>query len=69
MNHEPAFLSEMIRDYNAAPVLADWLEEQGDPRGELLRLTHSLWQSWEITPERKARERRLQELPDSIPSP
>src|SRR5436305_2066350 len=38
------FLQSMIEDPLAAPatwlVLADWLEEQGDPRAELVRLMY-----------------------------
>ena len=42
----------------------DWLEEQGDPRGELLRLLHTLTQ--EIHPPNRPRlEARLQELLES----
>ena len=31
-------------DYNAAGVFADWLTEQGDPRGVLLRRRWKRWQ-------------------------
>jgi uncharacterized protein (TIGR02996 family) len=45
--HEEAFLAA-IRAEPAEPTtwlaLADWLEEQGDPRGEVLRLTRALLQ-------------------------
>jgi uncharacterized protein (TIGR02996 family) len=41
-------------------ALADWLEERGDPRGELLRLTRSLMRPG--GPNRPAREERLREL-------
>ena len=38
------FLQAMVADPLSAPatwqVLADWLEEQGDPRAELVRLMH-----------------------------
>jgi uncharacterized protein (TIGR02996 family) len=48
---------------NSAPrlIFADWLEEQDDPRGELLRLGHALTQSVH-DPGRPAREARLREL-------
>src|SRR5437762_14318546 len=39
-----AFLQAMVADPLSAPttwlVLADWLEEQGDPRAELVRLIY-----------------------------
>jgi uncharacterized protein (TIGR02996 family) len=45
MSREQAFLAAMLAspdDLVLRQVFADWLEEQGDPRGELLRLTHAL---------------------------
>src|ERR1700731_920780 len=42
-------------------VFADWLEERGDPRGELLRLTHILTQSVNV-PQRAELEARMQTL-------
>jgi uncharacterized protein (TIGR02996 family) len=47
MSQEQAFLSAMLASPDALAlrqVFADWLEEQGDPRGDLLRLTHALTQ-------------------------
>ncbi len=44
MHYEAAFLQAMVDDASTALLLADWLEERGDPRGELLRLTHHLTQ-------------------------
>src|SRR5262249_60861833 len=47
MSQEQAFLAAMLAspdDLHLRLVFADWLEEQGDPRGELLRLTHALTQ-------------------------
>src|SRR3954447_23995503 len=47
MSRERAFLAAMLTspdDLHLRLVFADWLEEQGDPRGELLRLTHVLTQ-------------------------
>ena len=47
MSQEQAFLAAMLAspdDLVLHQVFADWLEEQGDPRGELLRLTHALTQ-------------------------
>jgi uncharacterized protein (TIGR02996 family) len=42
-------------------IFADWLEEQGDPRGELLRLTHTLTHATDF-PDRTACEARLHDL-------
>jgi uncharacterized protein (TIGR02996 family) len=45
MNMEEALLAAICEhpgEETTWLVLADWLEEQGDPRGELLRLTRSL---------------------------
>jgi uncharacterized protein (TIGR02996 family) len=45
MSQEQAFLAAMLAspdDLELRQVFADWLQEQGDPRGELLRLTHAL---------------------------
>src|SRR4051812_17541496 len=47
MSQEQAFLAPMLAspdDLELRRVFADWLQEQGDPRGELLRLTHPLTQ-------------------------
>src|SRR5262249_48891765 len=45
-------------DANLRLVFADWLEERGDQRGELIRLLHTLTQSIEV-PDRKKLEERL----------
>jgi uncharacterized protein (TIGR02996 family) len=45
-------------------ILADWLEEQGDPRGEQVRLLHALRQPQSCVKDRRGkafRQRRLQE--------
>jgi uncharacterized protein (TIGR02996 family) len=42
-------------------VFADWLEERGDPRGELLRLTHLLTRP-DDPPDRTALEERVRRL-------
>jgi uncharacterized protein (TIGR02996 family) len=47
MSQEQAFLAAMLAspdDLDLRQVFADWLQEQADPRGELLRLTHALTQ-------------------------
>jgi uncharacterized protein (TIGR02996 family) len=61
--NEELFLAA-IREDPAEPTawlaLADWLEEQGDPRGELLRLTRSLLQPGGV--ERAMQEERMRWL-------
>jgi uncharacterized protein (TIGR02996 family) len=47
VDQEQAFLQAMVenpRDLALRLIFADWLEERGDPRGELLRLSHLLTQ-------------------------
>jgi uncharacterized protein (TIGR02996 family) len=64
MNLEQAFLDAILADpSNFTPrlIFMDWLDEQGDPRGELLRLLHTLTQ--EIAPpDRPMLEARLRGL-------
>jgi uncharacterized protein (TIGR02996 family) len=64
VNIEDAFLTAILAepsDLTTRLIFADWLEEQGDPRAELLRLLHVLTQ--EISPpDRPGREARLREL-------
>jgi uncharacterized protein (TIGR02996 family) len=48
MSDEMSFLRAMEADpanHHLRLVFADWLEEHGDPRSELIRLTHALTQS------------------------
>src|ERR1700719_3000206 len=54
-------IAENPRDDSLWLILADWLDEQGDPRGELVRLQHALRQP-EPVPEREAEEERLRAL-------
>jgi uncharacterized protein (TIGR02996 family) len=64
MNDEATFLQAMQEhpeDVNLRLVLADWLEERGDLRGELIRLLHTLTQSVEV-PDRSKLEDRLRIL-------
>jgi len=64
MNDEAAFTRAMQErpDDNALRLIfADWLEEQGDPRGELIRLLNTLTQSVEV-PQRNRLENRLRSL-------
>jgi formylglycine-generating enzyme len=61
---EDDFLDALLRapgDVALRLVFADWLEERGDPRGELLRLTHLLTRA-EEPPGRTALEQRLRAL-------
>ena len=64
MKDEAAFLQAMLanpEDNDLRLVFADWLEEWGDPRGEFIRLLHTLTQSIEV-PDRSKLEDRLRNL-------
>jgi uncharacterized protein (TIGR02996 family) len=64
MDQEQAFLRAMLedpRDLALRLIFADWLEEQGDPRGDLLRLSHLLTQATD-QPNRPQMEDRLRTL-------
>ncbi len=64
MQDEAAFLQaiqERPEDASLRLVFADWLEERGDPRGELIRLLHTLTQSIDV-PERSKLEERMRRL-------
>src|SRR5436309_3203063 len=64
MHQEQAFLrmlEDNPDDLSFRLVFADWLEEQGDPRGELLRLRHTLTHPAEVVG-RPELERRLRTL-------
>jgi len=64
MQDEAGFLKAMQEhpeDNSLRLVFADWLEERGDARGELIRLLHTLTQSVEI-PDRSKLENRLRGL-------
>lgn len=64
MNDEQSFHQAMQHhpeDNSLRLVFADWLEERGDKRGELIRLLHTLTQSIEV-PDRKLLEERLRSL-------
>jgi uncharacterized protein (TIGR02996 family) len=64
MHDEAAFLQAMQEhpdDAHLRLVFADWLEEHGDPRSELLRLLHTLTQAVEV-PDRSKLEERLRNL-------
>src|SRR4051812_20863202 len=56
-----ALLDAVPEDPLAAYALADFLEERGDPRGELLRLVYLLTRSVEVE-RRPSREERLRAL-------
>jgi sulfatase modifying factor 1 len=60
MNDESAFLQAMQEhpeDTALRLVFADWLEERGDPRGELIRLLHTLTQSVKVRGRNKLEDR------------
>jgi uncharacterized protein (TIGR02996 family) len=62
MNDERAFLAAILEqpdDDARKLVYADWLEEQGDPRGEYLRLMMKLRQERVVTPEQRQRHNEL----------
>ena len=64
MHDDSAFIQAMQKrpeDTALRLVFADWLEERGDPRGELIRLLHKLTQSVEVA-DRKNLEERLRTL-------
>ena len=64
MHDEQAFLQAMQEnpdDTFLRLVFADWLEERGDQRAELIRLLHTLTQSIEV-PDRCKLEDRLRSL-------
>jgi sulfatase modifying factor 1 len=64
MHDEAAFIQaiqEHPEDANLRQVFADWLEERGDARAELIRLLHMLTQSVEV-PDRSKLEDRLRSL-------
>ncbi len=52
-------------DADFALIFADWLEDQGDSRAEMLRLIHRLTQASEDAPARLANEDRLRQLTSS----
>ncbi len=62
MSDFESLLNAIPENPNVAFILADYLEERGDPRCELLRLSYTLKDIVEITPERLAMEQRLREL-------
>jgi formylglycine-generating enzyme len=63
-NDEASFvraMQEHPEDTSLRLVFADWLEERGDARGELIRLLHTLTQAVEVKG-RKTLEERLRSL-------
>ncbi len=62
MSDFESLLNAIPNEPNVAFILADYLEEQDDPRCELLRLMYTLKDIAEVTPERVAMENRLHEL-------
>jgi uncharacterized protein (TIGR02996 family) len=71
LTEEDAFWQALLAhpdDLSLRLVLADWFEERGDVRGELLRLAHLLTQSVDV-PGRAALESRLRALAAGAPQP
>jgi uncharacterized protein (TIGR02996 family) len=67
MAQEQAFLQALLenpRDLGLRLIFADWLEERGDARGELLRVSHLLTQATD-QPNRPQMEDRLRSLLDA----
>jgi uncharacterized protein (TIGR02996 family) len=70
-------IAEQAQEDSQWLILADWLEEQGDRRGELLRLLHALRQPEAVIPnrrtkayrQRQAQEDRLRQLLEAGVSP
>ncbi len=62
MSEFESLLNVIFENPSVAFILADYLEEQADPRCELLRLVYTLKDIAEMTPERVAMENRLCEL-------
>src|SRR3954451_9822955 len=66
MTDERGFLTAILEhpdDDGCKLAYADWLDEQGDPRGEYLRLMMKVRQERIVTPEQRQRH---QELFDSL---
>lgn len=64
MQNTAVFLEAMQQhpeDNSLRLVFADWLEERGDQRGELIRLLHTLTQEVEV-PQRRVLEEQLRTL-------
>ncbi len=62
MSQFESLLNAIPKDPKVAFILADYLEEHGDPRCELLRLSYTLKDMIETTPNRLAMEERMREL-------
>src|SRR5690242_10489438 len=64
MEKDPFFDALLVspQDYSLRMVYADWLEERGDSRGELLRLVPEMWES----PVCSGRYRRLRLRRDTL---
>jgi uncharacterized protein (TIGR02996 family) len=64
MSDEEGLLQSMLAEPNNVHLwlmVADWLEERGDPRGELVRLAHELTRAVRVR-KRDEKESRLQAL-------
>ena len=70
MNEEQAFLQAMLQnpsDLTLRLVFADWLEERGDKRGELLRLAHTLTQAIAVPQQQELQERLCTLVDEQVP--
>src|SRR5262249_31911163 len=70
MHEEQPFLQAIHEHPEALSlrlVFADWREERGDRRGELLRLLHTLTQSVRIPKRRRLEDRLRRLLADRVP--
>src|SRR4051794_6767028 len=61
MSEEEAVLGAVVSDPQAGFIAADWLEERGDARGEILRLVYTLTRGEEVA-DRAVLEERLRGL-------
>jgi len=71
MNDESAFLEALQQhpeDNALRLVFADWLDERGDMRGELIRLLHTLTQSVEVPDRQELEDRQRSLLAEGVQS-
>ena len=61
MSRIDILLEAVPKDPDAALILADYLEDQGDPRHEALRTPYLYRNRPEVTPERQLAEQRMQQ--------
>jgi uncharacterized protein (TIGR02996 family) len=69
VKHDETFIREIVAhpdDTSLRLIYADWLEEQGDPRGEFLRIEAALAEMSDEDERRAALQTRLRELREAI---